>query len=123
MTSDCSLMTSDCSLMTSDDALGVAVHRAKGYVASSQKAYRERGRARKPTVWVWRLTDEGVIEALTKGPLVFTGCNQRWVSLLCFNTTGELLCSVGADDDNTLVLWDWQVPDGTGWHWMALDGT
>jgi WD40 repeat protein len=69
---------------------------------------------------VWRLTDEGVIEALTKGPLVFTGCNQRWVSLLCFNTTGELLCSVGADDDNTLVLWDWQVPDGTGWHLIEL---
>jgi hypothetical protein len=94
--------------MTSDDALGVAVHRAKGYVASSQKAYRERGRARKPTVWVWRLTDEGVIEALTKGPLVFTGCNQRWVSLLCFNTTGELLCSVGADDDNG-------APRGQAW--------
>ena len=108
-------MTSDCSLMTSDDALGVAVHRAKGYVASSQKAYRERGRARKPTVWVWRLTDEGVIEALTKGPLVFTGCNQRWVSLLQHDGRATLLRL--APTTTTLSF------SGIGRCLMALDGT
>lgn len=38
----------------------------------------------------------------------FAGCNQRFISLLCFNLSGDLLCSVGADDDHTLVLWNWQ---------------
>lgn len=39
-------------------------------MASSQKSYREAGRTRKPTIWVWSL--EGSHKAL-KGPLVFTG--------------------------------------------------
>ena len=90
-----------------DDVLGVTVHRKRGLIASSQKSYRERGRTRKPTIWVWRIGGDSAIETL-KGPLVFTGCNQRWVSLLCFNNSGDLLISVGADDDNTLVMWDWE---------------
>ena len=87
-----------------DDVLGLAVHGERRLVASSQKSYREGGRTRKPTIWVWSSVDAKAL----KGPLVFTGCNQRWVSLLCFNGAGDLLCSVGADDDNTLVLWAWE---------------
>ena len=57
-----------------DDVLGVAVHAKRNLVASSQKAYREGGRTRKPTIWVWNAADASPL----KGPLVFTGCNQRW---------------------------------------------
>ena len=88
-----------------DDVLGITIHKDRGIVASSQKAYREGGKTRKPTIWVWPV--DAPSEPL-KGPLVFTGCNQRWVSLLSFNVSGDLLCSVGADDDNTLVLWAWE---------------
>ena len=87
-----------------DDVLGLAVHEERGLVASSQKSFREGGRTRKPTIWVWSAVDAKPLQ----GPLVFTACNQRWVSLLAFNPAGDLLCSVGADDDNTLVLWDWE---------------
>ena len=87
-----------------DDVLGLAVHRERGLIASSQKAYREGGRTRKPTIWVSSATGAWA----PHGPLVLTACNQRWVSLLCFNTSGDLLCSVGNDNDNSLVLWDWK---------------
>ena len=58
-----------------DDVLGIAVHRPRGLVASAQKSYRERGRARKPTIWIWQVAEDGTVETL-KGPLVFTACNQ-----------------------------------------------
>ena len=63
------------------------------------------GRTRKPTIWVFDARAPGKPLA---GPLVFTGCNQRHVSLLAFNSSGELLASVGADDDHTCVLWRWE---------------
>lgn len=97
-----------------DDILGVATcvpasgeYAGRGIVASSQKSYREGGRVRKPTIWVWSVDTAKPLRE-DQGPLVFTGCNQRWVTLLAFNPTGDLLCSVGADDEHTLVLWDWQ---------------
>ena len=82
---------------------------------------------RKPTIWVWDARSLEVVERslvftgcnlgpsrvvsaqVLKGPLVFTGCNQRWVSQLAFTPSGDTLCSVGADDDHLLVLWDWQT--------------
>ena len=51
-----------------DDVLCVAVHAGRGLGASGQKSYREGGRTRKPTIWVW-----GVDDARPRaGPLVFT---------------------------------------------------
>ena len=86
-----------------DDVLGVAVHRGRQLVASAQGAYREGGRTRKPTLWVWEAAAD-----VHHGPFVFTGVNQRQVYLLAFDRTGDLLCSVGDDDDHLLVLWDWR---------------
>ena len=86
-----------------DDVLGVAVHRGRQLVASAQCAYREGGRTRKPTLWVWEAATD-----VHHGPFVFTGINQRQVYLLAFDRTGDLLCSVGDDDDHLLVLWDWR---------------
>ena len=86
-----------------DDVLGVAVHRGRQLVASAQCAYREGGRTRKPTLWVWEAAAD-----VHHGPFVFTGVNQRQVYLLAFDRTGDLLCSVGDDDDHLLVLWDWR---------------
>jgi WD40 repeat protein len=91
-----------------DDVLCVATAwcpaRARHVVASGQKAFRRKGVVHKPTIFVW---DAAEPEQKLAGPLVFTGCNQRSITLLAFDASGDVLCSVGNDDDHLVVLWDW----------------
>ena len=93
-------------LQHTDDVLCVAAHRKRGVVASGQKSYKQNGKMKRPTIFVWSADDPAAPPLA--GPLVFTGCNQRSIAMLSFDVKGKLLCSVGNDDDHIAVLWDWE---------------
>ena len=55
----------------------------------------------KPSIYIW---ESNSMKYLSK----LCGLHSRGVILLDFNKTGNLLASVGADNEHTLVVYDWQ---------------
>lgn len=54
-----------------------------------------------PAIHIWRIDSLQVLMSLR-------GFHRRGIAELCFNTAGNLLASVGLDDQNTLAIYDWQ---------------
>ena len=71
-------------------------------VATGQSAGNQSQRQKKdPSIFVWNSEDMTTIVELN-------GMHQRGVNALAFSPSGNKLASVGMDDQNTVVVWDWK---------------
>ncbi|KAA0203726.1 hypothetical protein HAZT_HAZT004587, partial [Hyalella azteca] len=77
-----------------DDILCLVVHPDGITVASGQM-----GKA--ATVHVWSSSTLRILSFLEGG-------HVRGVSCLAFSRDGDRLASIGLDDSNSMVIWDWQ---------------
>jgi WD40 repeat protein len=76
-----------------DDIIGIASHPSGQLFATGETG-------RQPCIIVWNSQDMRSIARLE--------CSHRvGIPLLAFNSKGDLLASVGLDDDHTLVVHDW----------------
>lgn len=76
-----------------DEVISIAPHPA-GQIFATGAAGREAG------VVVWNSKDMNVLTKLEN-------CHERGVALLGFNTTGNLLASIGLDENNSFCIHDW----------------
>eukprot|EP00163_Fabomonas_tropica_P029151 TRINITY_DN615_c0_g1_i1.p1 TRINITY_DN615_c0_g1~~TRINITY_DN615_c0_g1_i1.p1 ORF type:complete len:1806 (-),score=610.31 TRINITY_DN615_c0_g1_i1:143-5560(-) len=77
-----------------DDIVSLAVHPDGDIIATGQVG-------RDPEICIW---DSKTLKVLSK----LKGKHARGVTALAFSPSGKMLASVGADDQNTVVLWKWQ---------------
>lgn len=76
-----------------DEVIGIAVH-PTGQIFATGEA------GRKPSIVVWNSKDMCVLAKIE-------GSHEAGVPLLAFNSRGNILASVGLDDDNSLCIHDW----------------
>ena len=85
--------------MHDDDVVCLAIHPNRQVVATGQMAHV--GKSRSLDLYVW--------DAETMEPLAhLTGFHRRAIRHLGFSPNGELLLSVGQDDDHSLAVYDWK---------------
>eukprot|EP00658_Telonema_sp_P-2_P077592 TRINITY_DN7051_c0_g1_i8.p1 TRINITY_DN7051_c0_g1~~TRINITY_DN7051_c0_g1_i8.p1 ORF type:complete len:684 (+),score=158.29 TRINITY_DN7051_c0_g1_i8:706-2757(+) len=86
-----------------NDILSIAMNPADGVtVATGQwTGNKSQGQAYDPKILVWNTEDCSTIVELT-------GAHQRGISCLAFSSSGNRLGSVGMDDQNSVVVWDWK---------------
>eukprot|EP00741_Cyanophora_paradoxa_P013197 tig00000178_g12749.t1 len=77
-----------------DDIISLAANPAGNLVATGQVG-------KNPVIHVW---DPRSLEILA----TLKGAHERGVCALAFSADGQRLVSVGMDDNNTVVLWDWR---------------
>eukprot|EP01060_Flectonema_neradi_P016544 TRINITY_DN2316_c4_g1_i1.p1 TRINITY_DN2316_c4_g1~~TRINITY_DN2316_c4_g1_i1.p1 ORF type:complete len:741 (+),score=123.79 TRINITY_DN2316_c4_g1_i1:543-2765(+) len=77
-----------------DDITSVTVSKSRGIVATGQQG-------KNPVVYIW---DANTQQELAK----LCGLHKRAVSSLSFSKSGKMLATLGLDDDNSLVIYDWE---------------
>ncbi len=85
-----------------DDIISLAMHPDGKKCATGEIASRA---VKNPLIVIWN-TQELQGDASPEYVSIASK-HRRGVKLLTFNDSGELLASVGGDDDNTLIVYDW----------------
>jgi len=91
------------------DILCMAINPADGItVATGQwTGNPSQGQKKDPKIMVWNSEDCSTLAELS-------GQHQRGISCLAFSPSGNKLASVGMDDQNSVVIWDWKRGKPTG---------
>jgi len=92
----------------SDDVVCVAIDRSRRFLATGQLA--STASKGKGSIILW---DAATCRLLSR----LEGCHQRAVALLAFSWQGDLLLSVGQDDQHTHNIWS---DAGGGWSRVSL---
>ncbi|PAA85883.1 hypothetical protein BOX15_Mlig016715g1 [Macrostomum lignano] len=77
-----------------DDIVSLVLHPQKILAATGQVG-------KEPKICIWNTTNSEVVSLLTAN-------HQHGVGILSFDSTGELLVSIGLDPVATITVWNWQ---------------
>ena len=77
-----------------DDVTSLAICKSRGVVATGQQG-------KNPSVYVWDISTQQELAKLC-------GLHKRAVSDLSFSKSGKMLATIGLDDDNSLIIYDWE---------------
>lgn len=86
--------------MHDDDVVSIAIHPGRKIAATGQTAHV--GKSTKIDLFVWDTETHRNLACLT-------GFHRRAIRYLDFSPNGNLILSVGDDDDHSLAVYDWQA--------------